>query len=262
MEYELFKKDTVWSESYPSLYNRGMVYITGDIHGDFRDLVAFSERVGLTEEDTIIILGDVGANFYLHGRDRKTKKIASRIPATIFCIQGNHEARPQSLPDLYHEQEWKGGTVFIEDAYPNLLFAKDGEVYDIEGFQTIVIGGAYSIDRDWRRENGLPWFADEQPDDAVKARVEEVLSARDWSIDIVLSHTCPAKYTPIEAYFEGIDQSKVDKSTEIWLDTIEDRLDYQRWYCGHWHLNKHIDKLHFLFGDVEEFAAGLTPFAS
>lgn len=236
-----------------------MIYITGDIHGDFRDLIAFSEAHELTSEDIIIILGDVGANYYLHGRDQDTKKKAARIPATIFCIHGNHEARPQSLPDLYREANWHGGTVFVEDAFPNLLFAKDGEVYDFDGFSTIVIGGAYSVDAEWRRMNGWSWFPDEQPNAATKAHVEEVLSARGWEVDIVLSHTCPAKYTPTEAYFEGIDQSKVDKSTENWLDTIEDRLYYQRWYCGHWHINKHIDRMDFLFGDVETFAQGLEP---
>lgn len=62
---------------------------------------------------------------------------------------------------------------------------------------------------------------------------------------------------PTEAYLSGIDQSKVDKSTENWLGTIKDRLAYQRWYCGHWHINKHIDRMYFLFDDVEEFAVGL-----
>lgn len=61
-----------------------------------------------------------------------------------------------------------------------------------------------------------------------------------------------------QVYFSGIDQSMTDKRTENWLDTIEDRLAYQRWYCGHWHINKHIDRMHLLFGDVEEFAVGLT----
>lgn len=69
-----------------------MVYITGDIHGDPRDLIRFSEAHSLTSEDTIIILGDAGFNFYLHGRDRKAKKLAARIPATLLCIHGNHKA--------------------------------------------------------------------------------------------------------------------------------------------------------------------------
>ena len=47
------------------------------------------------------------------------------------------------------------------------------------------------------------------------------------------------------------DQSKIDKTTEQWLDTIEDRLDYNHWFCGHWHINKHAGKLHFLMEDYE-----------
>lgn len=97
-----------------------MVYITGDIHGDPRNLIRFSEAHSLTSEDTIIILGDAGFNFYLHGRDRKAKKLAARIPATLFCIHGNHEARPQSLPELYHEEERFGASVMVEDAFPNI----------------------------------------------------------------------------------------------------------------------------------------------
>ena len=67
----------------------------------------------------------------------------------------------QSLPDLYHEGKRFGAVVMVEDAFPNILFGVDREVYDIEGFSTIAIGGAYSIDKLWRHENGLPWFADE-----------------------------------------------------------------------------------------------------
>jgi 3-oxoacid CoA-transferase subunit A len=57
----------------------------------------------------------------------------------------------------------------------------------------------------------------------------------------------------MEAFLPGLDQSLIDHSTEEWLDTIEDRLDYKAWYCGHWHINKRIDKMHFLMHEVESF---------
>lgn len=66
-----------------------------------------------------------------------------------------------------------------------------------------------------------------------------------------MSHTCPLKYEPIEMFLTMIDQSTVDKSTEIWLDSIEERVKYKAWFCGHWHTNKRIDKMHFLYGDFE-----------
>lgn len=69
----------------------------------------------------------------------------------------------------------------------------------------------------------------------------------------MLSHTIPLKYEPVEVFFSGIDQSKVDKTTEIWLDSIEDRLDYKKWYCGHYHTEKKIDKMEIMFENIREF---------
>ena len=48
-----------------------------------------------------------------------------------------------------------------------------------------------------------------------------------------------------------IDQSTVDDSTEKWLEEIERKLKYGHWFCGHWHIDKHIDRIHFLFHSVE-----------
>ena len=71
-------------------------------------------------------------------------------------------------------------------------------------------------------------------------------------IDIVFSHTCPKKYIPVEALLKGLNQATVDGTTEEWFDKIEDSLDYKAWYCGHWHIDKRIDKMHFLFHSVED----------
>ena len=49
----------------------------------------------------------------------------------------------------------------------------------------------------------------------------------------------------------GIDQSTVDDSTEHWLDVIEESCDYKAWFCGHWHTDKRVDKMHFLFHTFE-----------
>lgn len=67
----------------------------------------------------------------------------------------------------------------------------------------------------------------------------------------MLSHTTPLKYKPVEVFLKGIDQSKVDKSTEIWLDKIEDKLDYGKWYCGHYHTEKKIDRVEIMFENMD-----------
>lgn len=136
----------------------------------------------------------------------------------ILCIHGNHEMRPGSLI-TYQEYQWHGG--------------------------------AYSVDKWYRLQRDLHWFPDEQPSDVIKARVEKKLDELGWQVDAVLTHTCPCRYIPREAFRGGIDQTTVDNSTELWLDIIAERLDYSAWYCGHWHIEKRIDRIHFLFASVE-----------
>ena len=44
----------------------------------------------------------------------------------------------------------------------------------------------------------------------------------------------------------------VDTSTEKWLQAIEDKLEYKKWYCGHFHIEKTDEKIRFLFNDIIE----------
>ena len=228
-----------------------MVYITGDIHGEVARVREMVARFEITANDIIVLLGDVGMNYYgnKHG-DRHRKKKLNSLGIPILCIHGNHEIRPEALI-TYQEDLWHGGTIYMEEEFPNLLFAKDGEVYDLEGCKAIAIGGAYSVDKWYRLQRDLHWFPDEQPSDAIKARVEKKLEELGWQIDAVLTHTCPYRYIPREAFLGSIDQTTVDNSTELWLDTIAEKLDYNAWYCGHWHIEKRIDQMHFLFKIVE-----------
>lgn len=228
-----------------------MIYFTGDTHGRTEKILGFVQRFQLSADDTVVILGDAGFNYYGNERgDKRAKRRMNDAGVNVFCIHGNHERRPESLP-YYSETKWRGGTVFTEDEFPNLRFAKDGEIFDFDGHPAIVIGGAYSVDKFYRLQHGIEWFVDEQPSYETKDCVEAKLNDIGWKADIVLSHTCPARYIPMEAFIQGVDQSTVDRSTEDWLDTIEARLSYNRWFCGHWHIDKKVDKLHFLMNSFE-----------
>lgn len=225
-----------------------MVYFTGDIHGNPNRIVNFAKRMQLTEEDIIIILGDVGINYYQDERDQFAKAELSRIKSEVFCIHGNHECRPEHI-GTYKLTNWNSGRVWYEEKYPNILFAKDGDIFFIDGLKYLVVGGAYSIDKFYRLANNMKWFSDEQPSDEIKEYVEQQIQNN--TIDVVLSHTCPVRYEPIEMFISQVDQSTVDKSTEVWLGNIEERLEYRAWFCGHYHTDKRIEKMHFLFNSFE-----------
>ena len=226
-----------------------MVYLTGDIHGDPERVVQFCLSMKARRTDTIILLGDVAANYTGGHRDEWVKQTLEKLKINILCIHGNHEMRPSTI-ESYKLKEWCGGMVWYEESYPHLLFAKDGEIYTIEGKSYLAIGGAYSVDKSYRLERNYGWWADEQPSEEIKHFVESQID-KIKRVDYVLSHTCPFKYEPREAFLNFIDQSTVDDSTERWLDMIEEKLEYKLWFCGHWHIDKRIDKMHFLFKSFE-----------
>ena len=229
-----------------------MIYLTGDTHRSFKRIVAFCERFKTTKDDILIILGDAGINFSGKEKDDIKKQQLESLPITLFCVHGNHEQRPFTI-DSYKEKPWRGGLVYCEEEFPDLLFAKDGEVYDFDGKQVIVLGGAYSMDKWYRLVYGYDWWPDEQPSDEIKRYVAKQLDRLEWKVDVVLSHTIPLKYEPLEVFLPGYDQSKTDKSTEEWLDWIEDKLEYQKWYCGHYHIEKKINKIEVMFENYTTF---------
>lgn len=224
-----------------------MVYYTGDIHGGSYEIVSLCKKLRLTNEDVVVILGDAGINFFQNERDMQLKRVFSKLKPTIFCIHGNHEIRPANILS-YRTKTWNGGVVWYEEAHPNILFARDGEVFTMDGLTHLVIGGAYSVDKLYRLARGYGWWPDEQPSDEIKRYVEQQALGKHF--DVILSHTCPYRYEPRETFLPYIDQSQVDKSTELWLDKIEAETDYDAWLCGHYHINKRIDKLDFLYHNV------------
>lgn len=81
--------------------------------------------------------------------------------------------------------------------------------------------------------------------------MERKLNQLDWKVDVVLSHTDPLKYEPVEVFLPDIDQRKVDKSSELWLNQIKGRLHYGKWYAGHYHVEKKVDRLQIILEDYD-----------
>lgn len=229
-----------------------MIYITGDLHGYIRRIKRFSLACKTKPEDILIILGDAGLNYSLTPQDQKLKAELAKFKLTLLCIHGNHEARPQSLAS-YSCKNFQGGEVYVEETYPNILFAKDGSVFNLGGYKTLVIGGAYSVNKDRIISEGGNWFSDEQPSPEIKAYVESQIQAHNARVDVVLSHTCPYSVRPQEFFLSHIQQDEVDCSTELWLQEIADKLEFKRWYYGHYHNEKHHDPYRLLFKSVELF---------
>ena len=202
------------------------------------------------EETAIIILGDAGLNFWLNNTDKKYKKTLNNIGYHIYCVRGNHEERPENLSyELSYDPE-VSGIVYDDPDFENIKYFVDGGEYTIEGHSALVIGGAYSIDK-WYRlaragysrdeaETADPkkcgWFKDE----CLTLQKMQAISdkCKGKKFDFVLSHTCPLSWEPSDLFLGGVDQTTVDKSMEIWMDELKNKIDWRIWLFGHYHADR------------------------
>lgn len=209
--------------------------ITGDTHGD---MSRFSR---LSVEDpnatAVIILGDAGCNYYKNKKDDRTKQALLDTNMTFYLVRGNHEDRPENITGMIsvYDEEVQG-EVFMEEAFPAIKYLKDGGIYVINGHKTLVIGGAYSVDKWYRLGMGYQWFPQEQLTTDEMATIETNIKGQHF--DFVLSHTCPISWEPVDLFLRGIDQSSVDKSMEQWLDSLKDKIDWTVWLFGHYHADR------------------------
>ena len=235
------------------------IFITGDTHGDFERIEYFCNKVKTSKDDLMIILGDAGINYYGGKRDRHLKEYLQRLPITFFCIRGNHEMRPEDISDMEEKEVFLrnmpiSGAVLYQPNYPNILYAKDGGDYMLVvnggARRVLTIGGAYSVDKQYRLSNGWRWFENEQLSEEERADIEDKLMPY---YDIVLTHTVPIQWEPVECFLPFIDQSTVDKTTENWLSHIEEKIAYEKWFAGHYHVDKIVDeKVRLMFNDIIE----------
>lgn len=231
-----------------------MIWITGDKHGDFEEVDLFCRQWQTRRSDLLIVLGDAGINYFQDARALAMKQHLAQLPITLFCVHGNHEARPERVPGYVLREDF-GGQVYVDPRFPNQIFPVDGAIYTLGGHRVLVIGGAYSVDKFYRLRNRWTWFEDEQPSAAIKARTEAALAAEGWRVDAVLSHTCPFSRIPHDKLPPLGFNEEVDQSTERWLEQVRRRLTYRRWFAGHYHIDREVDDFVFLFHQFLVFDA-------
>ena len=71
----------------------------------------------------------------------------------------------------------------------------------------------------------------------------------------ILTHTCPYELRPTEWFLSGYDDSTIDNSMEHFLSKVYNLVEFNHWYCGHFHGSKVIklsdDKtFYFMFENI------------
>lgn len=253
----------------------GRIFCCGDIHGSAQRIKNIISQIdNPKEDDKIIICGDAGFE-YMESIQGAAKKAAKKFSGSWIVLRGNHDSRYwEAHCDIKYDRaqnpcEWlpHNGWLFTENdqylyqkKYSNILYVSDaGGLYNIEGYNFLFLPGAYSVDKDYRLQTHRPWNPKEQLSFREQYYLLDLVDScnRNIPIDFVISHTFPLSWEPAYAwlFLNGIDQSKVDKSTEKFLDEIEKKLynNYIHWFGGHFHYDMIInEKATMLFNKVIE----------
>ena len=126
------------------------VYVTGDIHGglDMQKLRDWELGDSLTSDDYLIVAGDFGFPWNFSAEECADIAWLESRPYTVLFVDGNHERfdhwaeRPMEL--------WHGGlTQRLSDTSPIRRLTR-GEVFELDGSTVFTMGGATSVDKEYR----------------------------------------------------------------------------------------------------------------
>ena len=217
------------------------VLVTGDTHGEVAKRLAYVKDT-MPEYDpsetAVIILGDIGFNYYKNKKGWKLKHHAAQFGYTLYCLRGNHEDRASNVKDMeFVYDKFVHGYVFEEKEFPNIkYFADEVAEYNIMDKKVLCIPGAYSVDKWYRLQNDWQWFAQEQLSAEEMKHAEELVCGKHY--DFVFSHTCPIIWEPTDLFLSVVDQSTVDKTMEVWMAKIEEKIDWGIWCFAHYHTDR------------------------
>ena len=241
------------------------IVISGDIHGDFNQLV-FKCCVQYKMTDTLIIVaGDCGFGFeqqgYYENIYKRNRQRLSKSNNWLLFVRGNHDNPAYFKDYLIRHRRW--------------MTLPDYSIVKASGHTILCVGGAISVDRTYRINDAhyhLP-----KPDEPLARNIywggeypvfrQDMLDAinEKYKIDTVITHTAPT-FCELSSK-SGIanmairDEDLMDhvKYERQVMDKILDYLKSKNhplshWFYGHFHQSWHqeIEEVQYNMLDIME----------
>jgi len=208
-----------------------MIMVLGDTHGNIDAASGAVFRAQAKDIKTIVQVGDFGYwEHYDHGAFLdQLSSACKRAGVNFFWIDGNHDNHPM-LWKKYTEKT-KDGFIKVRE---HLFYIPRGHVWEWDGLKMMGVGGAYSIDKDWRiqKQGGHDteqlWWSTEMLTE------EEIEFAKSrGKVDILFTHDCP---TSFENHAPWMHKSDFNSS---WhrrqMNEIGTTAQPAYWFHGHMH---------------------------
>jgi predicted phosphodiesterase len=226
----------------------------GDIHGNFNIINQYVKMYDI-KDTHIIQVGDFGVGFSRFEKEKRmlemyhTQLVNNNVH--VWAIRGNHDYKPYFDNDPF--------------GFTNIHLVADYTVLNLADKKILCIGGAVSVDREFRYtkkqkqgiyENNIgieSWW----PDEIFNLDIDKLKELRD--INIMVTHTCP-DYCPPDntfglGYFvEGIIKETGDNQLRTDLNFERNQVtqafnivkmnnDIEFAYYGHFHKSDNINIL-------------------
>jgi len=226
------------------------IWITGDTHIpiDIQKLTSknFPEGKDLTKNDYVIVCGDFGLIWKSSetNDEKYWKKWLNDKPWTTLFIDGNHENHYR-LNKLKTTEKFGEIVGIVSDS---IFHLKRGEVYTIHNKKFFCFGGALSIDKINRTE-GISWWREERPSYAEKEYGLKNLEKHNNKVDYIVSHTLPLNLRNTLHCSMYLGQKWYDDTCK-YLEHIYNNIEFEKGFCGHWHIDQELKKYVMLYQDV------------
>jgi len=228
------------------------LFYLGDIHGTFNLVNQYVKKFDI-KDAYIIQVGDFGVGFNTLAKERRLLEMTNdslvKRNVIMYAFRGNHDFKPYFDNDPF--------------GLSNIKLLPDYSVLELCGKKILCVGGAVSVDRQWRMtklqkqgdhisEIGTKsWWSDE----VFTLDVDKVSSMK--GIDIVLTHTCPSYCPPdntfgFGSFVEGIikETGDVDLKTDLNFERQQmndlfhllklNGNNVEKHYYGHFHASNLI----------------------
>lgn len=212
-----------------------MIYVTGDIHGDYDSLMD-RQLSRLKKGDKLLVTGDFGFVWDNSNKEKSNLKKLAKKKYDILFVEGAHENF--ELLKEYPEVDLYQGKGYKLDH--NIYCLKRGEIYMIDGKSVFALGGGLPPYEDEPREDPPSMPTDEE----LKYAVDNIQSHR-RRVNLILTHEAPASVKRM------VDRNATVNDLNIFLDTVMKNTRYDKWFFGALHQDRAIsDSLICVFEEV------------
>lgn len=205
--------------------NPTRVLVCGDWHGNLAHMKAAVRAAEVHGCQVLVQVGDLGILWpgqHSKSFDLPLVEELEKRGVTFVFVDGNHDNHA-ALREFDAEPDG-----FVE-VLKGVFWAPRGHRWTWSGVSFAALGGAFSVDWQWRTEGESVWWGLETP------KQEEADRLGSEPVDVLLTHDVPTG-VPVASQFQVDPVTEREAGvTRHLLKDVVDRLHPKLVFSGHWH---------------------------